>query len=209
MAPVPAIFIVDDDEDVRVSLQTLLKAEGYAAETFESAMAFLASDAPTRRGCLIADIRMPDMDGLALQEELVRRKAELPVIIVTGHGDVPLAVRAMKAGAVDFLEKPYDEEVLLASIRRALAAAEEASERAASLHEAEARIASLTEREREVLDLLAAGKANKVIAYELDISPRTVEIHRARVMEKMRAKSLAELVRMVVAIDERRSESGR
>lgn len=209
MAPVSAIFIVDDDEDVRVSLQTLLKAEGYAAETFESAKAFLASDAPARRGCLIADIRMPDMDGLALQEELVRRKAELPVIVVTGHGDVPLAVRAMKAGAVDFLEKPYDEAVLLASIRRALAAAEEASERAASLHEAEARIATLTEREREVLDLLTAGKANKVIAYELDISPRTVEIHRARVMEKMRAKSLAELVRMVVAIGEHGSESER
>lgn len=209
MAPVSAIFIVDDDVDVRVSLQALLKAEGYAAETFESAMAFLASDAPARRGCLIADIRMPDMDGLALQEELVRRKAELPVIVVTGHGDVPLAVRAMKAGAVDFLEKPYDEAVLLASIRRALVAAEETSERAASLHEAEARIASLTEREREVLDLLAAGKANKVIAYELDISPRTVEIHRARVMEKMQAKSLAELVRMVVAIGARGSESRR
>ena len=209
MATASTIFIVDDDEDVRISLRTLLEAEGFAAETFESAMAFLASDAPTRRGCLIADIRMPDMDGLALQEELVRRKTELPVIVVTGHGHVPLAVRAMKAGAVDFLEKPYDEEVLLASIRRALAEAEEDSERSALAHKAEARIASLTEREREVLDLLAAGKANKVIAYELDISPRTVEIHRARVMEKMRAKSLAELVRMVVAIGARGSESGR
>jgi len=202
MASAAAIFIVDDDEAVRVSLQALLEAEGYAAETFASAKIFLASDAPSRRGCLIADIRMPDMDGLALQEELVRRKVALPVIVITGHGDVPLAVRAMKAGAVDFLEKPYDEAVLLAAIRRALAAAEEASARSASFQETEARLASLTEREREVLDLLAAGKPNKVIAYELDISPRTVEIHRARVMEKMQAKSLAELVRMVVAIDE-------
>jgi len=209
MAPAATIFIVDDDKDVRISLQTLLESEGFVTEAFASAKIFLASDAPTRRGCLIADIRMPDMDGLALQEELVRRKAALPVIVVTGHGDVPLAVRAMKAGAVDFLEKPYDEAVLLAAVRRALAEAEEASARAAPIQEAGARLASLTEREHEVLDLLAAGKPNKIIAYELDISPRTVEIHRARVMEKMQAKSLAELVRMVVAIQELRSDADR
>lgn len=203
------IFVVDDDEDVRSSLQALLEAEGFAAETFESAGAFLASDAPMRSGCLIADIRMPDMDGLELQEELVRRRAGLPVIVVTGHGDVPLAVRAMKAGAIDFLEKPYDEAVLLTSVQRALSEAEQASERAAAALEAETRLASLTERERQVLDLLAAGRPNKVIAYELDISPRTVEIHRARVMEKMRAKSLAELVRMVVAVQQDGGEAER
>lgn len=209
MADGETIFVVDDDEDVRGSLQALLEAEGFAAEAFESASAFLASDAPTRPGCLIADIRMPDMDGLELQEELVRRKALLPVIVVTGHGDVPLAVRAMKAGAIDFLEKPYDEAVLLGSIRRALNEAHEASERAAAAQEAAERLASLTEREHQVLDLLAAGRPNKVIAYELDISPRTVEIHRARVMEKMRAKSLAELVRMVVAVQGETGEADR
>ena len=205
----PTIFIVDDDEGVRESLQALLEAEGFAAETFASASAFLAGDTAARPACLIADIRMPDMDGLELQEELVRRKAGLPVIVVTGHGDVPLAVRAMKAGAIDFLEKPYDETVLLGSLRRALAEAEEATERAAAVQEAEARLATLTDRERQVLDLLAAGRPNKVIAYELDISPRTVEIHRARVMEKMRAKSLAELVRMVVALQPGDGEADR
>jgi two-component system, LuxR family, response regulator FixJ len=209
MADGVTIFVVDDDEDVRGSLQALLEAEGFAAEIFESAGAFLASNGPTRPGCLIADIRMPDMDGLELQEELVRRKALLPVIVVTGHGDVPLAVRAMKAGAIDFLEKPYDESVLLGSIRRALSEAQEASERAAATQEAAERLASLTDRERQVLDLLAAGRPNKVIAYELDISPRTVEIHRARVMEKMRAKSLAELVRMVVAVQGEPGEADR
>jgi two-component system response regulator FixJ len=208
MANGESVFIVDDDEAVRGSLAALLEAEGYAAEAFESAGAFLASDALGRPGCLIADIRMPDMDGLELQEELVRRGAPLPVIVVTGHGDVPLAVRAMKAGAIDFLEKPYDEAVLLNGIRRALNAAQEASERAAAAQEATARMASLTERERQVLDLLSAGRPNKVIAYELDISPRTVEIHRARVMDKMAAKSLAELVRMVVSAGAEPGESG-
>jgi two-component system response regulator FixJ len=201
MADGVTIFVVDDDEAVRGSLQALLEAEGYAARTFESAGGFLDSDAPGQPGCLIADIRMPDMDGLELQEE--------PVIVVTGHGDVPLAVRAMKAGAIDFLEKPYDEAVLLGSIRRALSEAQQASERAAAAQETAERLASLTERERQVMELLTAGRPNKVIAYELDISPRTVEIHRARVMEKMRAKSLAELVRMVVSGQDEAGESAR
>ena len=192
------IFVVDDDEAVRGSLQELLEAQGFLTETFESAGAFLAGDVHARSGCLIADIRMPDMDGLALQEELVRRNVRLPVIVVTGHGDVPLAVRAMKAGAIDFLEKPYDEHVLLASIGRALKEFSHAAEIAIAVQAATARLASLTERERQVLDLLSIGKPNKVVAYELNISPRTVEIHRARVMEKMGAKSLAELVRMVI-----------
>jgi two-component system response regulator FixJ len=143
---------------------------------------------------------MPDMDGLELQEELNRRQVKLPIIMVTGHGDVPLAVRAMKAGAVDFLEKPYDEAVLLASLARCAEAAHAEASHSTAASEIQVRLETLTERERQVLQLLAAGKPNKVIAYELTISPRTVEIHRARVMEKMRANSLAELVRMVVAL---------
>jgi len=195
----PVVFVVDDDADIRESLQTLLEASGFQVQTFDSASSFLTSWAFDGIACLIADIRMPDMDGLQLQEELVRRKAGLPVIIVTGHGDVPLAVRAMKAGAIDFLEKPFDDKLLLSSVGRALEAAKTAQNSAAEAQRAEARIAELTSREKQVLELLAAGRPNKVIAYELDISPRTVEIHRARVMEKMRAKSLAELVRVVVA----------
>ncbi|MBU6473301.1 MAG: response regulator [Alphaproteobacteria bacterium] len=195
------MFIVDDDEAVRGSLEALLESHGFGVEVFDSADAFLRSEALTRTGCLIADIRLPGMDGLALQEELVRRGTRLQVIVVTGFGDVPLAVRAMKSGAIDFLEKPYDEGVLLSAVRRALEAARAASQAADAAHEVEVRFASLTERERQVLDLLAAGRPNKVIAYELDISPRTVEIHRARVMEKMGARNLAELVRMVVAAD--------
>ncbi|HEV2562478.1 MAG TPA: response regulator FixJ [Rhizomicrobium sp.] len=195
----PVVFVVDDDADVRESLQTLLEASGFQVQTFDSAGSFLTNWALEGIACLIADIRMPDMDGLQLQEELVRRKAGLPVIIVTGHGDVPLAVRAMKAGAIDFLEKPFDDKLLLGSVGRALEAAKTAQNSAAEAQRAEARIAELTSREKQVLELLAAGRPNKVIAYELDISPRTVEIHRARVMEKMRAKSLAELVRVVVA----------
>ena len=201
MATQPTIIIVDDDEAVRGSLEVLLESHGFRVETFDSAGTFLESEAPSQVGCLIADIRLPGMDGLALQEELVRRGTRLRVIVVTGFGDVPLAVRAMKSGAIDFLEKPYDEKVLLAAVRRALEAARAASQAADAVHEVEMRFASLTERERQVLDLLAAGRPNKVIAYELDISPRTVEIHRARVMEKMGARNLAELVRMVVAAD--------
>ena len=148
---------------------------------------------------MIADIRMPDMDGLELQEELNRRNAGLPVIVVTGHADVPLAVRAMKAGAVDLIEKPYDDALLLASVKRALAKAHGAREQAAVADAAKARIANLSARERQVLELLVAGQPNKIIAYELDISPRTVEIHRAHVMEKMEAKSLSDLVRAAIA----------
>jgi len=199
----PVIFVVDDDSDVRESMRALLEASGFLAETFASAGSFLGSAWNGRAGCLIADVRMPDMDGLELQEELVRRKASLPVIIMTGHGDVPLAVRAMKAGAIDFLEKPVDDGLLIDSIRRALDAAASSASASAEAEEALSRIAALTDRERQVMDLMAAGRPNKIIAYELDISPRTVEIHRARVMEKMRAKSLAELVRMVVAARER------
>jgi two-component system response regulator FixJ len=193
------VFVVDDDADVRDSLCALLESAGVAAEAYDSARAFLDAFQPERPGCLIADIRMPDMDGLELQEELNRRSGALPVIVVTGHADVPLAVRAMKAGAVDLIEKPYDDALLLASVRRALARAQSVREQVAVADAAKARIANLSARERQVLDLLVAGQPNKIIAYELDISPRTVEIHRAHVMEKMEAKSLSDLVRAAIA----------
>lgn len=195
------VFIVDDDPDVRDSVKLLLESAGFNVETFDSAKAFLSSDAINRRGCLVADIRMPDMDGLELQEELVRRRLPLPIIIVTGHGDVPLAVRAMKAGAIEFLEKPYNERALIDSVGRGLREAAALAEEGHAAKEAAARLATLTDREREVFELLVVGHPNKVIAYKLDISPRTVEIHRAHVMDKMHARNLAELIRLSIAID--------
>jgi two-component system, LuxR family, response regulator FixJ len=193
------ILIVDDDADVRDSLRALLESAGFAVRDFASARLVLEDAALTQGACLIADIRMPDMDGLTLQQELGNRRVGLPVIIVTGHGDVPLAVRAMKAGAVDFIEKPFDDELLLQSIQRALAMGHENRTQASFAQHATARAALLTERERQVLDRLVAGQPNKVIAYELDISPRTVEIHRAHVMEKLQARSLSDVVRLALA----------
>lgn len=193
------ILIVDDDADVRDSLRALLESAGFQVRDFDSAKAVLADDALEQGACLIADIRMPDMDGLTLQEELLNRKVGLAVIIVTGHGDIPLAVRAMRAGAVDFIEKPFDDELLLLSINRALERGQKDRDQTAFARAAAARIALLTERERQVLDRLVAGKANKIIAYELDISPRTVEVYRAHVMEKMQAKSLSDVVRLALA----------
>ncbi len=193
------VFVVDDDPDARDSLATLLRASGYDMETFDSAAKFLAVGGAKSRGCVIADIRMPDMDGLELQEELARRKSPLSVVIVTGHADVPLAVRAMKAGAIDFLEKPFEETAILASVVRALEAVDMSAD-AAIDPAAERRFALLTDRERQVLEQIVDGHANKVIAFHLSISPRTVELHRARVMEKMAARGVAELVRMALPI---------
>lgn len=192
------VFIVDDDTAVRDSLRALLESAGLEVEDYDSATAFLAAAAPGQGVCLVADIRMPDMDGLSLQEELVRRNVGLPVIVVTGHGDVPLAVRAMKAGAIDFIEKPYDDEQLLASVGRARDMSVNQRAEASVVQEAAERIAALTPREREVLEHLVAGRPNKVIAHELGISPRTVEIHRAHLMEKMQARSLSDLVRLAL-----------
>ncbi|MCC6913853.1 MAG: response regulator [Rhodospirillaceae bacterium] len=194
-----SIFVVDDDAAVRDSLAALLEAEGFAVEPFESARAFLDGFRPKEACCVIADIRMPDMDGLELQEEIIRRGWGLPVVIITGHGDVPLAVRAMKAGAVDFIEKPFDDEVLRAGIERGLAQSRRTRGESAAAQEAETRIAQLTAREREVMEHLVAGRPNKVIAHRMDISPRTVEVHRGRVMEKLQAHSLSDLVRMALA----------
>lgn len=206
------VFIVDDDDAVRDSLAILLEAAGFRVEAFASPLAFLASDGPGRSGCLLTDVRMPHMNGLELQERLVRDGRMLPVVVMTGHADVPLAVRAMKVGAIDFIEKPFDDQLLVDSILAALsrpdpsAPAEPVGTELAGMGpvaaacppEIAARLAQLTPRERDVLHCLVDGKSNKMIAHDLSISPRTVEIHRARVMEKMQAESLPLLVRMIL-----------
>ena len=194
------VFVVDDDLAIRDSLTALLQASGYAAAAYESADAFLAGEAPRAAGCLIVDVRMPGKNGLELQKELVGLGSPLAVIVMTGHADIPIAVQAMKAGAVDFLEKPCEESALLESVSRAFERVATASRHSDAAHAVTAHMQTLTDRERQVLDLIVAGRANKVIAYELDISPRTVEIHRSRVMEKMGARNLADLVRMVLTV---------
>jgi two-component system response regulator FixJ len=194
----PTIYIVDDDPDVRDSLRLLLESSDFMVETFDSAATFLTA-ARVSNACLVTDVRMPGMDGMALQEELARMRDAMPVIVMTGHGDVPLAVKAMRAGAIDFLEKPFDETALVTSVKRAIEDRSLSLGRHAATQSAREQLSHLTERERQVLDLLVLGKPNKVIAHELRISPRTVEIHRARVMEKMKARSLADLVRVTLA----------
>jgi two-component system response regulator FixJ len=196
------VHIIDDDDAVRDSLAVLLDSAGLPVRTYASATEFLALAPGLAGGCVLTDVCMPGLDGLALQRRLTEAGVALPVIVMTGHGDVPIAVAALKAGAVDFLEKPFDDERLITAVRAALAANGDARRHAATLAEHAARLASLTKREREVLDLLVAGNPNKTIAYDLGASPRTVEVHRARVMEKMGARSLAELVRMVIAAAE-------
>ena len=191
------VHVIDDDADVRQSLAFLLSTAGLAVRVHDSALAFLKV-VPDINGCVVTDIRMPGMDGLELQRRLSQLRVCLPVIVMTGHGDVPLAVEAMKAGAVDFIEKPFDDEVMLSAIRTALARQADDRGRNARAAAVQERIARLSGREREVLDRLVAGKANKVIAYELGISARTVEVYRANVMTKMQADSLSELVRMAL-----------
>jgi FixJ family two-component response regulator len=199
---ITTVFVVDDDEAVRTSLKLLLRSVGLPVETAASAQEFLDRFDAERPGCLVLDIRMPGMSGLELQERLNAMHAMIPVVFITGHGDVPMAVEAMQHGAVDFIQKPFRDQDLLDRINQAL---EKDRDNRAGLRERDsirARIADLTPREKEVLDLVTAGKANKVIAGDLDVSQRTVEIHRARVMEKMGASSLAHLVRMVIAASE-------
>ena len=198
--PVDApIYVVDDDEAVRNSLAALLQAKGHVVRGFASASGFLETAPALRLGCLIVDVHMPEMDGLELQQRLNERGLCFPLVVITGHGEVPLAVRAMKAGAVDFIEKPFAPQAILDSVVAALSRLQPAGQpdrAAAALAE---RLASLSSREREVLIGLLAGLPNKSIAYDLAISPRTVEVHRARVMDKMGARSLPELVRMAIA----------
>ena len=194
----PTVYIVDDDDAIRSALRLLLKSVGLAAATVPSAQEFLATYEPQQPGCLILDVRMPGMSGLELQQQLNLRGAIIPVIFITGHGDVPMAVEAMQQGAFDFLQKPFRDQDLIERIQRALA--KDLTGRAELRERAriKERLESLTAREREVLDLVTSGKPNKIMAADLGVSQRTVEIHRARVMEKMGASSLAQLVRMVL-----------
>lgn len=196
----PTIFVVDDDSAVRDALKLLLRSVGQAVETFGSAQEFLDAYGEDRPGCLVLDIRMPGMSGLELQQKLNEKHSILPIIFITGHGDVPMAVEAMQAGAVDFIQKPFRDQDLIDRINQALE--KDSSNRAAlgERNDIRRRLETLTPREREVLDLVVHGKANKVIAGDLKLSQRTVEIHRARVMEKMQASSLAHLVRMVLEV---------
>ena len=202
MTPNPTLYIVDDDQAVRDGLKALLGARGFALETFDSAESFLAAMDRNVTGCAILDIRMPGMNGLELQRELKRRAIALPVIIITGHGDVALAVTALKAGAIDFLEKPFDSDALLASIEDALRRGAATLTAAFDREAVAARVAQLTAREREVMDLVVAGHPNKVIANRLGITVRTVEIHRAKVMDKVQARNLSELVRIAILLDQ-------
>jgi two-component system response regulator FixJ len=197
IAAEPTVYIVDDDDAVRDSLETFFAAEGFQVAAFGSAVAFLQVQAP--QGCVVTDMRMPEMNGLELMAELSRRDSAPPVIMITGHGDVPLAVRAMKMGAADFVEKPFDPGVLLARVRDVLQTAPPAAAAAPVVEEIQRHLERLTPRERDVLEQLVIGRSNKAIGRELDISPRTVEVHRARVMEKMEASSLSELVRLALA----------
>lgn len=192
------VHVVDDDESVRQSLAFLLSTAGMAVRLYESATAFLEALDSIQNGCLITDVRMPDMNGIELLHELKVRSISLPAIVITGHGDIPLAVEAMKSGAVDFIEKPFDEEAILQAVR----SAKERAEKRVGAKEADAmlanKLASLSNRERQVLNGLVAGHPNKAIARDLGISPRTVEVYRANLMAKMQAKSLSELIRMAL-----------
>jgi len=199
--PAPTVFVVDDDEGVRNSLRFLLKSVGLPTRALASAAEFLETYKPSQPGCLVLDVRMPGMSGLELQQQLNLRGAVIPVIFITGHGDIPMAVEAMQQGAFDFLQKPFRDQDLIDRIQRAL---ERDARNRAALHEharIRERLDSLTPREREVLSLMTRGKPNKIMAAELGVSQRTVEIHRARVMEKSGAASLAQLVRMVMDLE--------
>jgi two-component system response regulator FixJ len=193
------VYVIDDDDAARDSLQFLLETAGLSAKTFETAAAFLKNLPASDSGCVITDVRMPGMTGIELLKALKARAFPLPVIVITGHGDVPLAVDAMREGAADFLEKPYNDDALLRSISRAVAASKSAAQADGAKADILRRIAELSGREAEVMAGLVAGKSNKVIAIELDISPRTIEIYRANVMSKMNVDSLPALVRMAIA----------
>jgi two-component system response regulator FixJ len=192
------VAIIDDDEAARDSLAFLLRSAQIEARTYENAGAFLAAIRGAPAGCVITDVRMPEISGIDLLRRLRDGGNEVPVIVITGHGDIPLAVEAMKFGACDFFEKPYDDDALLAAVRSALGRQESADKMKAAKAELSERLTTLSNRERQVLEGLVAGKPNKIIAYDYGISPRTVEIYRANVMTKMQASSLSELVRMAM-----------
>lgn len=198
MANSNIVHVIDDDADVRQSLAFLLSTVGLAVHLHDSATSFLKTLSEVADGCIVTDVRMPGMDGIELQRQLRAEGNTMPVIVITGHGDIALAVEAMKAGAIDFIEKPFDDEALISAVKSALARRAGDRERDAQAAEVRARLKLLSERERQVLEGLVAGKPNKIIAYELDISARTVEIYRANVMTKMQADSLSALVRMAL-----------
>ena len=195
------VHVIDDDEAVRESIDFLLRSAGLSVQTYDSAASFLDAAPTIAAGCIIiTDVRMPGLSGIDLLRRLQEMQIGLPVIVITGHGDVPLAVEAMKCGAIDFLEKPFDDDVLLTSVRSALNRSEESAAIDSERADIRARIAALTQRERDVLEGLVAGHPNKIIAFKLEISPRTVEIYRANLMTKMKAGSLSELVRMALVV---------
>jgi len=192
------VFVVDDDQAMRNSLKWLIESVGLTVKTYASADEFINDYYPGRAGCLLLDVRMPGMSGLELQEQFVEQQIKIPIIIITGHGDVPMAVRAMKAGAVDFIEKPFNDELLLESIRNALIKDVDQRNVQSVRADIATRLAHLTPREHEVMEMVTSGRANKDIAKTLGVSSKTMEAHRARVMEKMQASSLAELVKMAI-----------
>ena len=198
MQPEPIVYVIDDDDAVRQSLEFLLKTAGISARSFESAKAFLEVMPQIHSGCVITDVRMPEITGIDLLHQIKESKRDIPVIVITGHGDIALAVEAMKVGAIDFLEKPFDDDLLLAAVRAALNTDADMAKHKAELANIHDKLAALSNRERQVLEGLVAGKANKVIAFDLGISPRTVEIYRANLMTKMSANSLSDLVRMAM-----------
>lgn len=195
------VFVVDDDKEVREALHLLLESVGLQVETFSSAQEYLEQFDPDRSGCLVLDVRMPGMSGLDLQARLANEPVHPPIVIITGHGDVPMAVRAVQAGAVDFIQKPFNEQALLDSVHRAIEKDAEQRGVASHLRDIQERLDKLTPREREVMELVIAGKRNKVIAADLNISQSTVEAHRAKVMEKMEAATLSDLMRMMLALE--------
>lgn len=199
MTPSPPVHVIDDDDAMRDSLAFMLEMNGHRPVLHESADAFLADLPGDEAGCVVADVRMPGVSGIDLARMLKERKFGLPIIIMTGHGDIPLAVEAMKAGVIDFLEKPFSDEALLGAIRNALDSQRNAPAPDAARRAAEERLAELSPRERDVLVGVVAGKLNKVIAFELDISPRTIEIYRANLMSKTGARNMAELMRIALA----------
>jgi FixJ family two-component response regulator len=196
----PKVFIVDDDAAVRRSIRMLIRTIGIEAEAFASAKEFLDAYDPRQPGCLVLDVRMPGMSGLELQEKLRDMDANLPIIFVTAHGDVPMAVNAMRSGAVDFIQKPFRDQELIDRVQQALEQDARSRAALAGKEEIQRRVSTLTPREREVMDMVVGGKANKVIAANLGLSERTVEIHRSRVMKKMEAESLPQLVQMMVSL---------
>lgn len=201
MADEKTVFIVDDDEAVRESLGWLISSVGFKVEAFASAQAFLDSYQPGRPGCLLVDVRMPGMSGLDLQKHLAQQPLCLPVIIITGHGDVQMAVRAMKDGAFDFIEKPFNDQVMLDLVNKAVRECERRRNTHHERQSVQALVDRLTPRERQVMDMIVAGQTNKQIAHGLDISEKTVEAHRAKVMEKLEAASLAELIRKMMPLN--------